>query len=148
MSNVIDRDLGWNNIVKDIKSLDGKSVSAGILKNAGKEPNGANLVDVAFWNEYGTKKIPSRPFVRLSFENNKDKWGDLAEEVVADVIDKRGYTQGLKKLGNEMKNDIKSIFGDTTQLAHNAPSTIAKKGRDEPLVDKGKLKASVNYRID
>ncbi len=149
MSNVIDRDFGWNKIVQDLKLLDGKSVSAGILKNAGKEPNGAKLVDVAFWNEYGTKKIPSRPFVRLSFENNKDKWGDLAEEVVADVIDKRGYTQGLKKLGNEMKTDIISIFGDTTQLAHNAPRTIAKKkGRDEPLVDEGKLKASVNFRID
>jgi hypothetical protein len=47
-----------------------------------------------------------------------------------------------------MKKDIQSIFGDTSKLASNAPSTIRKKGRNEPLVDTGTLKKKVAYRVE
>jgi hypothetical protein len=48
-----------------------------------------------------------------------------------------------------MKKDIQSIFGDTSKLASNAPSTIRhKKGRNEPLIDTGTLKKKVAYRVE
>lgn len=145
---VIDRDLGWKKIMRDFQNLDGRNIVAGVLKNAGKEPNGAKLVDVAFWNEYGTKNIPSRPFVRLTHENNRQKWGDLSEKVCDDIVARRGYTPTLNFLGETMVKDTQKIFGDKSKLTHNAPSTIRRKGHDKPLIDKGKLQKSIDYRID
>ena len=145
---VIDRDLGYKKIMKDFRKLDGKSVVAGVLHNAGKEPNGAKLVDVATWNEYGTSRIPSRPFVRLAFEGNRGKLKQLSDNVAADIIARRGYSTGLNNLGGQMVDDIKNVIGDKSKLAPNAPATIRKKGHDKPLIDKGKLKAGIDSRID
>ena len=146
--NVTDRDLGYRKIMRDFQSINGKSVVAGVLKGAGNEPNGAALVNVARWNEFGTSRIPPRPFVRLSYENNHPKWESAAEKVAEDIICRRGFNAAMKELGGIMRDDIKKIIGDKTLLAPNAPSTIRKKGHDKPLIDKGKLKACINFRID
>ena len=53
-----------------------------------------------------------------------------------------------KRVGKQMVKDIQSIFGDTSKLAPNAPSTIKRKGRNEPLVDTGTLRSKVNYRVE
>ena len=46
-----------------------------------------------------------------------------------------------------MKKDIKNLFGDRSKLRPNAPSTIAKKGFDAPLIDTGKLQEVIDYEV-
>ena len=143
---ISDRDLGMKKIFREIRKIDNKSVKAGVLKNAGKEPNGTSLVDVAVYNEFGTSHIPSRPFIRIASDKNKSFWTDESEKIIDDIVD--GGTANFNSLGKTMVNDIKDVMGDTTLLESNAPSTIRRKGRNEPLIDKGKLKSSIDFEVD
>lgn len=148
MAGVIDRDLGYKSIIRDLQKLDGLEVVAGMLRDSGKASNGASYVDVAMWNEYGTRRIPSRPFIRISADTNKKAWEKLAGQCVNDVIDGDSPHEVAKVLGHRMVEDIRKVFGDTSKLRDNAKSTIAKKGRNEPLVDSGEMRKRVNFRIE
>lgn len=148
MAGVIDRDLGFNRIVRDLQKLDGMEVVAGMLKDSGKASNGASYVDIATWNEYGTRRIPSRPFIRISADTNRQAWAKMAQQCVNDVIDGDGPRDATQVIGHKMVEDIRKVFGDTSKLKANAPSTIAKKGRNEPLVDSGEMRRRVNFRVE
>ena len=63
MAIVEDVDAGYRQIIERVRRLDGVTVSAGILNNAGVSSKGVPLVDIAIYNEFGTRHIPSRPFV-------------------------------------------------------------------------------------
>ena len=149
MAGVIDRDLGFNRIMRDLQKLDGMEVVAGMLKDSGKASNGASYVDIATWNEYGTRRIPSRPFIRISADTNRQAWTKIAQQCVNDVIDGDNPRDAAQVVGHRMVEDIREVFGDTSKLKANAPSTIKKKkGRNEPLVDSGEMRRRVNFRIE
>lgn len=148
MAIVEDVDVGYRQIIERVRRLDGLEVSAGILNNAGVSSKGVPLVDIAAYNEFGTRHIPSRPFVRIASDENADKWARTAARGVKKVIDGGNVSDAGETVGKRMKADIQKVFGDKTRLAPNAPSTILRKGRDEPLIDTGKLKSVVNYRVE
>jgi len=148
MAYVRDVDMGYKNIVQSMRKLNGMEISAGILRDAGNSKKGVPLVDIAFYNEYGTRHIPSRPFVRIASDDNRKKWEKMAGDCVGRVIDGGDVSDVGKTLGKEMVSDIRDVFGDTSRVVSNAPATIRKKGRDEPLVDTGAMKKSVNYRVE
>ena len=148
MAGVIDRDLGFNRIMRDLQKLDGVEVVAGMLRDSVKASNGASYVDIATWNEYGTRRIPSRPFIRISADTNRQAWAKIAQQCVNDVIDGDGPRDAARVIGHRMVEDIRKVFGDTSKLKANAPSTIKKKGRNEPLVDSGEMRRRVNFRVE
>lgn len=172
MTKVIDVDLGYKEIIGDLEQLDGKSVEAGVFANAGTEKDGKTKVaDVAYWNEYGvdipvtprmrgylhtigihlspnktTIHIPARPFMHQAADANMDKWGDTAERLVTLILNGMSAEQALELLGTQAKGDIQAIFtrGD---FAPNSPATIARKKSSRPLIDTGRLRSSVDFRI-
>ena len=148
MAGVIDRDLGFNRIVRNLQKLYGMEVVAGMLKDSGKASNGASYVDIATWNEYGTRRIPSRPFIRISADTNKQSWEKLAQQCVNNVIDGGSPRDAAQVVGHKMVEDIREVFGDTSKLKANAPSTVKKKGRNEPLVYSGEMRRRVNFRVE
>ena len=147
MTAVIDHDLGYNRIMRDLQKLYGMEVVAGMLKDSGKAENGASYVDIATWNEYGTGRIPSRPFIRISADTNKAAWAKLAQQCVNDVIDGDSPRDAAQVVGHRMVEDIRKVFG-SSELKANAPATVRKKGRNEPLVDSGEMRRRVNFRVE
>ena len=59
-----------------LKELDGKQARAGWFENA-KYENGVSVAQVAMWQEFGTGKIPPRPFMRVAVAENTKKWREL-----------------------------------------------------------------------
>ena len=148
MAHVTDKDFGYKRAIKSISALGGRGVAAGMLANSGKEKDGADLVDVAIWNEYGTKHIPSRPFLRQATDKNLDKWLDLSEKLAGGVLDGRVSPQQLLNLvGVRAKADIQNEIRDG-DFVPNAPATIRRKGSSQPLIDTGRMRQSINYRIE
>jgi hypothetical protein len=150
---VIDVDKGWNRIMRDLNGLDGIEIVAGILKDAGTDSRGTPMVDIATYNEYGTRHIPSRPFVRIAADDNKKAWLDTVNKEVGAIIDGNGSKSQLgKQVGERMKKDIQDVIGDKSRLEPNAASTLARKKRlghgDKPLIDTGHMKKIVNYRVE
>lgn len=147
MAVVIDMDNGYAHVVKEIMKLDGKSVEAGIHATAGRE-DGTDLVDIAIYNEYGTKRIPSRPFVRLATDNNQKEWDRIVDAGHAAIVaGTRDADFMLNVLGNRMVADIQKTIGNRQLLVPNAPATVKKKGSDAPLIDSGRLRQSVDYVV-
>ena len=79
---VIDKDLGFNRIMRNLEALDGTEIDAGIFSNAGSDSRGTPYVDIALYNEVGTYRIPARPAVRIASDENQRNWGDIIEAVV------------------------------------------------------------------
>lgn len=115
--------------------------------------NGMNNVQVALANEVGSAPgvrpvVPSRPFVKQSFDGAKREpfvrnmkkllkmisQGDMSTLVALERIGRMGETR--------VKDEI--ING---QFAPNAPFTVNKKGSSKPLIDSGKMRSSVTYKV-
>ena len=128
-----------NKILKDITSLDGTVVSAGVMdsKNATK----------AAINEYGTSKIPQRPFMRTAVSRYGKSWGEKSSKAVQSVIKGMPISQVTELVGMQMKSDISSTLTNGPWTPNSAV-TIAKKGSSRPLIDTGELRASITYKVE
>ena len=128
-----------NKILKDITSLDGTVVSAGVMdsKNATK----------AAINEYGTSKIPQRPFMRTAVSRHGKSWGEKSAKAVQSVMKGMPISQVTELVGMQMKSDISSTLTNGPWTP-NSVVTIAKKGSSRPLIDTGELRASITYKVE
>lgn len=146
MAEVIDRDLGWKDIMHGFRRLNGKTIKAGVLEGAGSEANGASIAEVATYNEYGTSRIPSRPFIAIATDESKG-WQSEVKKQVGGITSSADVNGALNTIGEQMKKNIKNVIGDRSKLKPNAPSTIAKKGFDAPLIDTGKLQEAIDFEV-
>ena len=113
-------------------------------ENAG---NGADMADVAMWNELGTANAPPRPFIRQSVDNNAGQINAMCKaQIQAIVRGEKTAKDALQALGVMQKGFVQATIrnGDFTP---NAPSTIKKKKSDKPLIDTGRMRQSVNFVI-
>jgi len=102
------------------------------------------VAQVAFWNEYGTRTAPPRPFFRTTISTQSNSWGDkLALLLPATNFDGR---KALSLLGQSMRDDIENAIAQWSAPG-NAPLTIKKKGFDKPLVDTGVMQRQVDYVV-
>lgn len=92
-----------------------------------------------------TITIPARPFFRTMIAEKSGGWGPgLAHNLVNVSYD---VSDALGKLGKEMSGQLKDSIRDW-ETPPNAPSTIAKKGRNKPLIDTGHMLNSVSYEVN
>lgn len=149
MAVVDDRDLGYTSIITGMKSLNNATVVVGVLKNAGKEADGTDLVDVAVYNEYGTKHIPPRPFLRIATDEHGEDWQDLAEQCVGKIIDGvLDKDRALQIIGLQAQKDVQATIKDSSNFAPNSQKTVDRKGSSKPLIDTGRLRQSIRYRVE
>lgn len=85
-------------------------------------------------------KIPARPFFRAMIASESPAWGDkVAEQLIGHDYD---GIQALQVVGEDIAGALAKSIRDFTDPP-NAPSTIAKKGFDKPLIDTGHMVASI-----
>ena len=126
-----------------VQKLDAGTLSVGFMSGA-KYPDGTPVAQVAFYNEFGTKDIPTRPFFRKMIADESGTWGPKLAKLLAKDFEGE---KALNSLGMDISGALEeSIVGWTTPA--NAPSTIAKKGFDKPLIDTGHMKSSITHKVD
>lgn len=108
--------------------------------------DGTSLVNVAAYNELGTSKSPSRPFMRQSFENHEDKLQKACDHVNERINRGEPAQQALQELGVFLKGLVQEEIVEG-EFVPNAPSTIKRKGSEKPLIDTGTMRQSVNFVI-
>ena len=150
MGNVQDIDHGWKRIVREVGKMQGSHVKVGVLSDAGTYPTdegGANYADVATFNEFGTSTIPARPFMAQSFDKNIREINEFIIDRQNAIYDLKEFTEkALDKLGVFFVAKVKDVF-TSGDFARNAPATIAAKGSSRPLIDTGRLRASINHKV-
>lgn len=109
-------------------------------------PDGTDLLNVAFWNEFGIG-VPERPFIRAGVRANLDSINELAGELVKKVnsgdisIETAAETLGIKA-ASDVKNYIVELSSPP-----NSPATIRAKKSSNPLVDTGLLNQSITHDV-
>lgn len=119
-----------------------KKLKVGIFESA-KYDDGTPVAQVAFWQEFGTAKIPMRPFLRNAIAKNERKWGDSVKTALIGTNDGE---KALKMLGEIMRGDI-VLSLTNLNTPPNAPSTIKQKGSSNPLIDTGLLRNSISWEL-
>lgn len=129
-----------------LRQLANMQVRIGFQHGRDTEDNGIDICDIAAWNELGTENMPSRPFLRKSVDENKDKITKFIKTLEGRLARGESAEQILKEIGIFMKDLVqeKITEGD---FEPNAESTVKKKGSSKPLIDTGLMRQSVNYVI-
>lgn len=130
----------------------------GFLETA-KYPTGEQVAQVAFWNEYGTKTAPARPFFRAMIEAKKPKWGEQLGKVLKAVD--YDVERALDLMGVKIEEQLRQSIVDTNeprlseitlmlrkmrQGRTDAPTTGAMVGEAARRVAAGESTAGVNAK--
>lgn len=145
---VQDKDLGMKRIMQEIRKAHNLEVAVGILSGS-RNGEGASIAEYGAYNEFGTKDIPSRPFMAISFDEYKiqiDK--DIARQTQLLATGNVTARQALTVIGEKHASRIKTTIKNRDFLPKLAESTIkAKKGSTKTLIDTGALRNSIQISI-
>ena len=143
--------------IADLLSVMGQDLrlKIGVLEGATHQPVNKKgepvgepipVAEYAMYNEFGTQRIPARPFLRTSVDTfAEESWlpelADLLREGVAPEV-------ALNRVGLQAQADIRQVI-EEWDSPPNAPSTIKRKRskRDNPLVDSGDLLDAIDYHV-
>lgn len=91
--------------------------------------------------------IPERSFVRKTFDEKKGEIEKSCEKILEQVINlqvaPRAFFETLGELCVGFIQDYMTSLSSPT----NSPATIKMKGSSNPLIDSGRLKESINFRL-
>ena len=144
--NVTDRDLGLKAFIRQLEVARVAEVTVGI--HADKFSKGESIAFYGSCNEFGTNDIPSRPFMRSSFDENIAAINKDIEHEVGLLAEGKSHVRlSLSIIGMKHQSRIKDTISNRNFLPKNAPSTIAKKKSQHTLIDTGAMLNSVHYVV-
>ena len=113
-----------------------------------KKIGGIEIAKNALIQEYGTDKIPPRPFMRRTIEKHQKEWIKfLNENFDAELNNNVTLEQIMRKIGAIMAGDMKKTIGENLPPP-NAPETIKRKGgRTHTLEDTLLMKNSIHSGV-
>nr|DAX51463.1 MAG TPA: virion morphogenesis protein [Caudoviricetes sp.] len=147
MAEIIYQLEGLEKLDKELKYLSSHAVKVGVLGDGSN--NGVSVQDYAIFNEYGTSRMPARPFFRLSVgtANAQNEIKEYMKQQVEQII-QGGISaqQAYENLGTFVVQKIKKTIASGNFAALN-PQTVKKKGHSKPLMDTHSLYESINFEI-
>ena len=152
------KDFRLPNLERILKGLSDQSepqwVEAGILGGATDE-DGVSVAEYAAYNEYGTSRIPKRPFLRTTMDKNRDKYKRLLQGALRGLASSGSSEpvgMALTAVGREMETDVIEQI-KSNMPPPNAPETRARKearpggGYAGTLFDTGTMLGSVSFQL-
>ncbi|WP_419630399.1 hypothetical protein [Thiolapillus sp.] len=131
------------------KHLHDVSVEVGILrgkyKAEGDEP-ARYVAQVAAQNEYGHGRIPSRPFLRNAMRKHKKDIRKGLRRVAQSEMREKPPRGQMMRLGMAAQNWVRREITDL-RTPPNAPMTIARKRSSNPLIDTGRMRQEIQFRV-
>ena len=140
-------DHGWGRIKREVARAKGREVAVGIL--AGSVNNdGESIAEYASKNEFGYANVPSRPFMRIAFDENKANISkDFTKQSEELYSGKRTVDQALTVIGLKHADRIKNVITERDIPPPLSPVTVALKGSTKTLVDTGAMANSVQISV-
>lgn len=141
-------------LIKRMKALDGTEVEGGFFEEDryGPEQDNLPVAFVAYMNEYGHSigpiGTPERPFMHETFEGSREQFHmarAMRKVFLSALTDGRSVGRVLKEAGVLVVDLLQAAIDDYP--GSNAPSTIARKGFDDPLRNTGRMLDSVKFKI-
>lgn len=133
-----------NDITKELsKVTTDKFVTVGIHQDDTARPDQANNAQIGAMNHFGTDKIPARPWLDVGVASGSQ---EILDTIADGIEDGEHIYPIMNRVGLVAVAAVQNYM-DELSSPGNAPSTIKRKGDDNPLIDTGELKQSVTYKI-
>ena len=155
-----DNDKRYKKFVTSVKALDKVFIQIGLqagdkadkrVKKKGQADTiiktDTDIAQIAAMNEFGTDHVPSRPFMRQTWERWLEEMNKhIKAEYEAVIAGRKSAVTSLQALGlwYETKMKMQIVEGD---FAPNSPVTENRKGSTRPLIDTGRMRQSIRYVI-
>lgn len=129
-------DRGYKKLKKNLNVLSGVTIVVGVIGG----------VEYAGYLEFGTSRMPPRPFMRQTFDRHAGKMEKQIEISYSSILGGASPMGEANRLGVFYQGFVqKTITGGS--FAALDPKTIARKGSSKPLIDTGRLLGSIKYEI-
>lgn len=102
--------------------------------------NGASILDVAIWNNFGTRYTPRRPFMDLSSPKLQKMWTDILISTQQKLRSGEISNQTVLELAALRGESIIRAEIDSNIPPPNSPETIRRKKSDHTLIDTGDMR--------
>lgn len=154
-----DIDRGYKSFVESVGKLKGKYLHVGFLEGdmaykrvvKGKTKRivktNTSIASIAALNEFGTDRIPSRPFMARTWNKNQKEAGKrIKAELKAVLLGRKDIKLSLNQLGLWYQSKMVSEI-QNGRFKANSPITVKRKGSTKPLIDTGRMWQSVKYIV-
>ena len=111
-----------------------------------KYPDGTSVISVGFWQEFGTKRIPQRSFLRSTMIEKRSEYRNALRRSAKKALRGTDLIGLCKRLGLAAVGDVQAKI-TAIKTPPNSPSAIKIKGSANPLIDTGFLRSSVTYEL-
>lgn len=129
----------------DISGKD--SVFVGVIKNVNYPGSKHSVAEVAWYNEFGTSRIPERPFLRWTLSDHNGYFPELGKALLSALRHPQtDYKKYLRAVGVIAAADVRATIMNAT-FEPNSENTIAKKGSSRPLIDTGRLRQAITSAL-
>jgi hypothetical protein len=138
---------GTAKVLAAIKGLDGLEGKTGWFETA-HYPDGTAVAYAATIHEFGTPRIPARPFARPAVADHGGEWIQLlGEGAKASLNGGPAPEQVLEMVTLAAAGNVAEKIQAVTSPPLS-PVTVARKGFDKPLVDTGQMLQSVTGKVE
>lgn len=167
-------DMGWEHYIKE---LDDKLdyVDVGIVSSKEEYVQGNfTMAQLATVQEFGTEitvtdkmrmylrangmpikndtktiTIPSRPFMRQTFDERESELAELADSLEKRILtNKSTKHDALKRLGQTHRQQIQSHMKESDNFEPNHPFTLKqKKPKTKPLINTGRMRQAIDFEV-
>ncbi len=124
------------------------SLKVGVMADA-TYPDGTSVALVAATNEFGQTRVhpnqPPRPFMRGTIAEHSGEW----PEQIGKLLEYHNYDAALalEMAGQLIEGQVKMSIRNFTDPPL-APSTVAAKGHDKPLIESSLMLQSITHIVD
>ncbi len=140
------RDKGMKKALAATAALGKIRVSVGVQADAGASKDGTLISEYAGYNEFGTKQIPSRPFMRTAFDSNVPVLNSTIETLTKAVQDGRKTPdEAAGLLGELHQGQVQKQIG-SNMPPPNSPATVERKGSSKTLIDNGTMRQAIRWK--
>lgn len=130
------------------------TLSVGVFSSATHEGSTTTVAQYAAYNEFGTTKIPPRPFLRSTMAERQEEWTEAVKGSASSTLKSGQFNNRsiLELIGKGAVKDVQAKIM-SNMPPPNAPEVTARKerlGRSHigTLYDTGLMHASVEYKIE
>jgi|GEM_PF-6900907 len=129
------------------------SLKVGVLEGA-TDPAGELIAPRAFYNEFGTVDVESRPAFRSTIDEKAGEWAQGLEDSVRGHMDEPSIlARAFNQLGQVMAEDIQDKIGSGVgpALAETTVKAKTRKGLAAPglqLVEDADYQNSINFEVE
>jgi hypothetical protein len=145
---VSDRDNGLKALLQRVKASK-LQITVGVHaeEGAGTYEGGATVADVASYNEFGTERIPARPFLSGWFDANQSAIEKQLQKAGERITKGQDPEQALDLVAQWAAGQVQKGISAGVPPP-NAASTVARKGSSKPLIgETGQLRSSIRGRV-